>query len=227
VNVLLGTIAMSNITVRELLPAEIPAAGALLARAMCDNPLHVRVAGADPARREAVFGGIFPVLLASLWARGTVLGAFADCRLVGVCALVPPGCCQPGMKEKLVLLRAVVAQASLGATFTALRWLGSWAKHDPHDRPHWHLGPVGVDRAWQGRGIGRALLREFCARVDAQNGAAYLETDKEVNLAFYGKFNFQTVAQADVIGVPNWFMFRDAAAPVLTDQRQERSEVSG
>jgi GNAT superfamily N-acetyltransferase len=199
-----------EVKVRELAMNELTPAGVLLGRGMRDNPLHVRVVGADPARREAVFGGIFGVLLATLHPKGTVLGAFLDDRMVGVCALVPPGQCQPTTGEKLRLLRAVVAQASLGATFNALRWLGAWAQHDPRSQPHWHLGPVGVERELQGRGIGSALLREYCRRVDAENGMAYLETDKAMNLHFYGKFGFKTVAQAEVIGVPNWFMLRAA-----------------
>ena len=201
---------MNHIIIRELLPAEVPAAGAMLGRGMRDNPLHVSVVGPDPARREAVFGAILSGLLATLHRKGTILGAHLDGRLVGVCALVPPGHCQPGFGEKLALLRVVFAQLSLGATFKALRWLGTWARHDPHDQPHWHVGVVGVERELQGRGIGSALLREFCARVDAQGGVAYLETDKDVNVPFYEKFGFKTVGQADVIGVPNWFMLRDA-----------------
>lgn len=201
---------MSDTTVRELKLEEMPQAGALLGRAMRDNPLHVRAVGSDPARRETVFGGIFGVLLATLHAKGTVLGAFQDGKLVGVCAVVPPGRCQPTGGEKFRLIRAVFAHASLGATLNALRWLGAWAKHDPADQPHWHLGPVGVERDLQGQGIGRALLEAACERVDAEGGVAYLETDKQVNLAFYEKFTFKTAAEAKVIGVPNWFMLRPA-----------------
>ena len=192
---------MNTITIRELLPAELPGAGALLGRGMRDNPLHVSVVGPDPARREVVFGAILGGLLASLHRKGTILGAHLDGRLVGVCALVPPGHGQPGLAENLALVRLVFAQTSLGVTLKALRWLGTWARHE-HQEPHWHLGPVGVERDLQGRGIGGALLREFCARVDAQGGVAYLETDKDVNVTFYEKFGFKTEARADVVHAP-------------------------
>ena len=217
---------MSDITVRGLTLDEMPQAGALLGRAMRDNPLHVRAVGPDPARREAVFSGIFGVLLATLHAKGTVLGAFQDGKLAGVCALVPPGRCQPRGREKLRLIRAVMAHASLGATLNALRWLGAWASHDPHDQPHWHLGPVGVERELQGRGIGGALLGAFCERVDAQDGMAYLETDREANLPFYEKFTFKTVAQAKVIGVPNWFMQRPARRDAARWSRPPAAEFN-
>jgi ribosomal protein S18 acetylase RimI-like enzyme len=193
--------------IQEISVAGLPAAGALLGRAMRDNPLHLRAVGPDPDRRAAVFGNIFGVMLTSLHPKGAILGASVDGRLVGICSYVRPGCCQPTAREKARLLGAVVRHASLGTTIQALRWLGSWARRDPPE-PHWHLEPVGVEREWQGRGIGQALLREFCARVDAERGVAYLETDKEVNVQFYEKFGFRTVARAEVIGVPNWFMLR-------------------
>jgi hypothetical protein len=34
----------------------------------------------------------------------------------------------------------------------------------------------------------------------------YLETDKSENVPFYQKFGFTVVAEADVLGVPNWFI---------------------
>ena len=48
----------------------------------------------------------------------------------------------------------------------------------------------------------------FCACMDEFNAVAYLETDKSENVRFYQKFDFTVVAQADVLGIPNWFMLR-------------------
>jgi GNAT superfamily N-acetyltransferase len=74
--------------------------------------------------------------------------------------------------------------------------------------PHWHLGPVGVDRPLQGRGVGGALLRAFCARMDAEGSASYLETDKPENVSIYEHFGFRTIAEDRVLGITNWFMMR-------------------
>jgi predicted N-acetyltransferase YhbS len=76
------------------------------------------------------------------------------------------------------------------------------------DAPHFHLGPVAADAGKQGRGIGTALLEVFCTRVDQDAAVTYLETDKAEYVGFYARFGFETVAEADVIGVPNWFMRR-------------------
>ncbi len=71
-----------------------------------------------------------------------------------------------------------------------LRWTGAWVAHGPPE-PHWHLGPVAVDAHLQGKGIGRALIAEYCARLDRANAVGYLETDKTENVKFYRRFGFR------------------------------------
>jgi hypothetical protein len=52
------------------------------------------------------------------------------------------------------------------------------------------------------------MLVGFCARMDYSRMLSYLETDKSENVRFYEKFGFTVVAEAKVLGVPNWFMSR-------------------
>jgi hypothetical protein len=54
------------------------------------------------------------------------------------------------------------------------------------------------------------MMSVFCARMDAAGEAAYLETDKEINVHFYERFGFRTTAEESVLGTPNWFMTRRA-----------------
>lgn len=197
------------VTVREMRIDEIGAAAAVLGRGMRDNPLHQRVFGIDPAHREIALRRLFGTLLAQYQPKGVVLAAFSEGTLVGVCAMVQPGRCQPTPGEKLALLRALVAGRSLAAVVAALRWTSAWARHDP-SAPHWHLGPVGVERERQGQGIGTALLQAFTERMDASRALAYLETDKQANVPFYERFGFKVAAESAVLGVPNWFMMRMA-----------------
>ncbi|MGW4247775.1 GNAT family N-acetyltransferase, partial [Nocardia sp. NPDC004722] len=86
-------------------------------------------------------------------------------------------------------------------------WINAWGRRDPAE-PHWHLGPVAVDDGLQGQGIGSRMLTDFCARVDDRRAAAYLETDKPENVKFYERFGFTVLDEAEVLGVPNWFMHR-------------------
>jgi len=92
-----------------------------------------------------------------------------------------------------------------------LAWTSVWEKRDP-DRPHSHYGPFGVDPALQGRGVGSLVLAEYTRRLDEGSEDAYLETDKPENVRLYERFGFQVTGEAEVIGVPNWFMWRDARA---------------
>ena len=199
---------MTGVEVRPLLPAETAAAAAVLGRGMRDNPIHERAFGADQGRREAALTRLFAAVLGGHLERGVILGAFSAGTLVGVCSMVPPGGCQLSGMDRLRMIPALVGAAGLVSAMRALRWAGAWARHDPK-APHWHLGPVGVERALQGKGIGGSLLRAFCARMDEDRAMAYLETDKPENVAIYGRYGFQTVAEDRVLGTPNWFMVRN------------------
>ena len=52
-----------------------------------------------------------------------------------------------------------------------------------------------------------------CRRLDDAGLLAYLETDKRENVRRYERFGFGVTAEADVIGVKNWFMTREAVPP--------------
>ena len=86
-----------------------------------------------------------------------------------------------------------------------------WAHFATHDCPdeHWHIGPVGVEPGFQGRGIGADLIRALCASFDEQERVGWLETDKEGNVRFYRAHGFEVVETTTIVGVPTWFMRRD------------------
>lgn len=194
---------------RPPLQSETAEGAAVLGRGMRDNPIHERAFGADAGRRETALTRLFTAVLASHVVKGTILGAYAGDELVGVCSMVPPGRCRLSGGEKLGMIPTLLGAGGLGSALRTLSWAGAWAKHD-HKGPHWHLGPVGVERPLQGKGIGGALLRAFCARLDVERSTAYLETDRPENVGIYEHFGFRTVVEDHVLGIPNWFMVRDA-----------------
>jgi ribosomal protein S18 acetylase RimI-like enzyme len=197
---------------RKLERRDLPAAVRLLARGMRDNPINIRTfAVADDVTRERALARFFRPALQGLYARGEVLGAFDDGALVGVCGIAAPSRCQPTMVEKLCIVPSVLFGNSPATAIRVAAWTGAWATADPSEA-HWHLGPVAVDASLRGQGIGGFMLREFCTRMDARNGFAYLETDKAENVRFYQRFRFRVVREARVLDVPNWFMSRRAGA---------------
>jgi len=201
--------AAETIVVRDLQTADIDEAAGVLARGMRDNPLHLVAYGSDPDRRERIHRRVCTFVFTTMSAQEPIVAVDGD-RIVGVVGSTPPGRCQPAGAEKLRML-PTLAGFGPGTAVRMLRWLSAWDAHDP-DEAHVHLGPVGVDSHLQGQGIGSVLMAEHCRRLDSAGAVGYLETDKDVNVPFYEKFGYETVGTADVIGVPNWFMRRPAAA---------------
>ena len=200
--------ALSSSALRELQRAELKEAAQLLGRGMRDNPANIRAFGIrDADRRGRALTRFFVPVLRGLHQRGLILGAFRDGSLVGVCGMARPGLCQPSALEKLRVVPSVVFGNPVSTPLRVLRWVGEWARRDPAER-HWHLGPVAVDSHLQGQGIGGAMLVDFCTRMDDEHALSYLETDKSENVRFYQKFGFTVIVQAEILGIPNWFMSR-------------------
>jgi ribosomal protein S18 acetylase RimI-like enzyme len=204
-------ISLRGLEIGTLGATEMGEAVGVMVRGMCDNPNIVAAFGQDPGTRHGRLLRLFGAMAAAevpgrdrdmLAARGP------DGAILGVCGMMPPGRCQPGLGRQLRLLPALVALGPRAAGRT-MRWLGAWSKHDPNER-HWHLGPVAVDAHLQGMGVGSMLMRAFCERMDDAGEDAYLETDKEINVRFYEKFGFEVTAEDEVLGVRNWYMFRRA-----------------
>jgi ribosomal protein S18 acetylase RimI-like enzyme len=200
-----------GVIVRELNEADLPSAVGIVARGMRDNPLHIAALGDDAEVRGNRLIRMFSLALPLIFSKGVLLGGFQDDTLVGIAGIVPPGKCQPSMKEQVTVFPRIFPAVGGGAFVRVGRWMGTWASHDPAE-PHWHLGPVAVDAHLQGRGIGSLLMSEYCARLDRARGVCYLETDTPMNVIFYEKFGFRTTGSAPVLNIPNWFMRRAAYA---------------
>ena len=197
-----------KVNLRELPPIELREAAWLVGRAMRDNPIDVRAFQlADPVRRLKALSRFFTPALRGQHQRGSIIAAYRDNTMVGVCVMTPPGRCQPSMRERLRILPGVVFGTPPGTLFRVLRWVTEWSQRDPVE-PHWHLGPVAVAPDSQGRGIGSTMIADCCSRVDAHGEISYLETDKSENVRLYQKFGFTIIAEAEVLGVRNWFMLR-------------------
>ena len=198
---------MIEVAISDMARHELTFAAGVLGRGFRDNPITVAVVGGDPLRRmrgaERVLGSAV-----ALMDHPPLLARRGD-WIVGVCGMAPPGTCHPPLLQQLRMVPAMLRSGPVVMS-RYLRMLSAWEKQDPTDR-HWHLGPVAVEPGLQGMSIGSQMLERFCARMDDEGDMAHLETDKPENVRFYEKFGFATIAEADVLGIPNWFMRREPA----------------
>src|SRR5438067_2033726 len=75
------------------------------------------------------------------------------------------------------------------------------ARYHPAE-PHWYLPLIGVDPAWQGRGLGAALLKATLTQFDAMGAAAYLESTNPRNRPLYERHGFAVVCEIRVGSCP-------------------------
>jgi ribosomal protein S18 acetylase RimI-like enzyme len=126
--------------------------------------------------------------------------------LVGVCGFDAPGA--PPLPPE-AMQQMMVTLSSLGPHVLPNMQvvLAEFTRRAPAER-HWHLGPVGVLVDAQGEGIGSLMMKEYCARMDAEGDLAFLETDLPQNVRLYEKFGFETTEETTVLGAAAWFMAR-------------------
>ena len=196
---------MIEVAINDMARHEQAFAAGVLGRGFRDVPNTVAMFGDDPVRRmrgmERVLGSYIPLV------NHPPLVARRGDWIVGVCGMAPPGACRLPLLRQLRFMPAMLRGGPV-TTARIFRIMSVWEKYDPDDR-HWHLGPVAVEPALQGMGVGSQMLERFCARMDDEGEMAFLETDKPENVRFYERFRFQTIAEAEVLGNPNWFMRRE------------------
>ena len=137
-------------------------------------------------------------------------------KFAGAAVWLPPGeYPRTPRRETMTYVRALPSFARVGRRLGAsVRLLGAVDRaHHSIDQPHWYLALLGVDPAFQRMGAGGALLQPVLERCDTEGVAAYLETQKEENVPWYGRHGFDVVEKIEVKGCP----------PIWTMLRQPRS----
>lgn len=202
--------------------AELSSAADVLARAFRDNPLNTAVIQGGPEKRyRSSRVGMRALLEVSLGEARILTLREASRRdpdqeapagvLIGA---APYGYPLPG-PTFMGHLRCLLGQGP--------RAMGRWGRvyrelEAQHPlEPHWYLAVLGIAPEHQHRGNGAALLRAFVDKVDADGEPSYLETDRQENIAFYGKEGYEVVREVSVLGVSLWCMWRPAVARPSSD----------
>jgi GNAT superfamily N-acetyltransferase len=195
-----------QVTITRLSAGQIPEAGRVLGAAFASSPLESAVRGTIDERQRR---GLVVAYTATCRLPGQVRVALSEQRVVGVIRWAEWPRCQLRLREKLAM--APIAISAFGRNLPkALSWVAAWSKRDPAE-PHVHLGPIGVTPELQGRGIGSQMLSVYCEELDVVGKPGYLETDKPENVRLYERFGFEIRDVAELLDVPNWFMWRAPA----------------
>ncbi len=195
--------------VAPLSRAELGAAAGVLARAFRDNPLNRAVIGGSERRRvRANRAGVAAYQPLALERARVAAARGEGGALAGVLVATPPWRWPipgPGLPGLLRLL--------WGQGFGVARRWGEVARELRRYHPQgpvWYLATLGVEPSLWGRGVGRALLADFVAQVDADDAPAYLETDRLDLEPFYARVGFAVCDRIEVSGVPVLLMQRSA-----------------
>lgn len=199
------TAVEQHYTIYRLSQKDLLAAADICARAMNNNPIHVKVFGHSPRLRDHRLRRFFRGLLAYVHHKNGLYGAIANGRVIGVLGMLPPKRCKPSPRDWVRLMPALLTSNSPLGTLRLAIWLGTWARIDP-SAPHWHLGPLAVAPSWQHRGVGTKLMDYALKKGSGEN--IYLETDKISNVGFYEGFGFSVLATPSVLSTPGWVMMR-------------------
>jgi ribosomal protein S18 acetylase RimI-like enzyme len=210
--------------IRPLLRHQARDAAAVLGRAFAESPGYLaalshlegprRHAALERVKRGFVEAAVRYQEAESLW-----VGE----QLAGVSLVLAPGQYPP-------TLRAEAWQAS-GCATTGARGIANFVRLRTHNakhhvtEPHYYLFVLGVDPAFQGRGLGRALLAKLHERVDARHVSAYLETDTTRNVRLYESVGYSVLTDGGVAGLPGlrfWTMRRPVTPMAVAPRGPER-----
>ena len=141
--------------------------------------------------------------------------AHADGKVACAAVWLPPGGYPRSVKrEVMTYVRTaptlVQCGPRIGRAFALLSAVDK-AHHALHE-PHYYLAILGTDPQYQRTGAGTAVLAPVLERCDTEGLPAYLETQKEENLAYYARHRFDLVQKIEIEGCP----------PVWTLRREPR-----
>ena len=185
----------------------------MAARAFYTDPFFVHL-GPPAFLRNRGLAIFFRAMLRHLGPKARLVTVRDDQdRVVGVAAWVTTG----GYPQPILTQLAQIP-GTLRALYRRPRalvdgqfYLNAIAKAHPKDE-HWYLFLLVADPEFQRRGIGAALLDDALTLIDEEGVAAYLETQKHENLAYYQRFGFSVTDTLTPVkgGPPLYCMRREA-----------------
>jgi GNAT superfamily N-acetyltransferase len=198
----------------------------VLARAFLGEPVTGAVyRGLTTTQKEKNLTADFTGELAVCLRRGEPLEVLVNGAVRAAAVIYPPGALPlPRLDQWYIWWSSIWGHARYDLRKWAY-WLEETEKLRPK-HPHYYLEYMGVEPAFQGRGLGSFLLEDLTRRADQAGAGSYLETATPRNMSLYQRFGFQAIAEKKIIGVLTWFMWRP---PVRSDPqhcvRSDETEI--
>ena len=198
-------------TVDRMLPGEQSGVVGALSRAFYDDPLFNYFVS-DPVTQTKALLGFMGAGVADARPFDEIWVAHTDGKIACGAVWLPPGAYPRGVRrDALTNLRGAPTFVRAGRRLApAVRLLAALDKaHHELAEPHFYLAILGTDPLFQRTGAGTAALRPVLDRCDAEGLPAYLETQKEENLAYYARHAFELTRVVELPDVPPvWTMTR-------------------
>ena len=165
-----------------------------------------------PDRRHRSVGRLHRAVMVDLAGLAVTRSAVLDGKVVGVALWVGPGRWPypPGVQLRQLFGALRASLPDVGALGRAGRILRAVEKAHPRV-PQWYLQLLMVDPDVQRQGIGGLLQAPMLDTCDREGLPAWVETQKEENLAYYGRFGFAVVREHHPVedGPSMWSLRRE------------------
>ncbi len=114
--------------------------------------------------------------------------AYCSDSYAGVALWLPPGI-PPDEEAMLGVLQLAVPAPAQAPVIDLFMQMGQYHPEEPH----WYLPIIGVAPAFQGTGLGAALMKHALLRCDSEHCAAYLESSSPRNVPLYERHGFEVI----------------------------------
>jgi len=180
----------------------------ILARAFHEDPMFTFIEPSADRRRR-----VLPWFFGAALRLGNQQGRVDTDAGRAAAIWLPPGRTSLGpgamLRSGLALAPMRLGPAAFGR-FARLTSAFEKAAAEVHGTTFWHLFILGVDPAFQGRGLGARLVAPVLAEADAAGHLCYLETLSARNLAFYQRLGFTVAGHVTPSGLPEFWMMTRA-----------------